>query len=44
MDYIWNKMLKLYGVYKKKNTSTQSSQEADALPAGYGVSYLKAKL
>ncbi|RID58697.1 hypothetical protein BRARA_F01974 [Brassica rapa] len=37
MDYIGNKMLKLYGVYKKKNTSTQSSQEAYALPAGYDV-------
>jgi len=38
-------MLKLYGDYKK-NTSAQSSQEveADALNAGYGVSYLKPML
>ena len=42
MDYIRKRMLKLYGDYKK-NTSAHSSQEveADALPAGYGVSYLK---
>ena len=41
MDYIRKKIVKLYGVYKKKSTSAQSSQEAetDALPAGYGGFY-----